>query len=230
MLAEVRKVWLTVLRFWGKFENLILIFTTHWLVDFVYSNLEHLDLIDDVKNLIFFLRRLCLLHFCKNLFTNTTSRTNNRANPCCCPEVWLTSSHRWKCWGTGGEVTLTDMIPSEGPISIETICLFETPIVFHRSPSLWMIWSKRFVWSCNLTRGSYSHSLVMELWKSVSISRHGIICSSMMGLTECLSLHVCLVLSHLVLDLSSLCQDCIFTCAKESSYFTFRRIWNELLQ
>ena len=76
MLAEVWKVWLTVLRFWGKFENLLIIFATHWLVDFVYSDLEHLNLIDDVKNLIFFLRWLCLLHFCENLFTNTASRTN----------------------------------------------------------------------------------------------------------------------------------------------------------
>ena len=189
MLAEVWKVWLTVLRLWGKFENLFIIFTTHWLVDFVYSNLEHLNLIDDVKNLILFLRWLCLLSFCKNLFTNTASRTNYRAtNPCCCPKVGLTSAHRWKWWGTGGEVTLTDMIPSKGPVVSETICLFETPIVFHGSPSLWMIWSKRFVWSCRLTRGSHSHSLVMELWKSISIGRHSIICSSMMGLTECLSL------------------------------------------
>ena len=64
MLAEVWEVWLTVLCFRGKFENLFVILTTHWLVDFIHSNLEHLNLIDDVKNLILFLRRLCLLHFC----------------------------------------------------------------------------------------------------------------------------------------------------------------------
>ena len=77
MLAEVRKVWLTVLGFWGKFENLILIFTTHWLVDFVYSNLEHLDLIDEIKELIFLLRRLCLLDFCENLLSDATCGTND---------------------------------------------------------------------------------------------------------------------------------------------------------
>ena len=55
VLAEVGNVGLPILNFWSKLEDLFIVLATQRSVDLVYCDLEHLNLIDQVEHLIFFL-------------------------------------------------------------------------------------------------------------------------------------------------------------------------------